>query len=212
MSDLYHFYDLYTTRKYVEQFSNGVTIYSFYLHQVPNSKSPPIESTIYQVMKEASLLYCLPTTPFQPFFQSGALSLQEAIYGYIGWIFCQHFLNRLGSEYTALASIVNLSNVRHVEVLSKIKKRLRSDTFTRDYILDIIKLYPELIKLLYNNFAIIHHVSGASSELQPSLSVLRIQNTVVLSEAQLREKIKKTVQNSHELMVLYGSTRFSNLS
>lgn len=57
-----------------EQFSNGVTICSLYLNQLPNSKSPPIDHSIFQVMKEASLLYCLPTTPLQSFFQTGILS------------------------------------------------------------------------------------------------------------------------------------------
>src|SRR2546423_339183 len=81
----------------LEQFSNGVTVMSLYLNPVPNSKSSPIEHSIHQVIKEASLIYCLPTTPFQNFFQSGKLSVQEAIYGYVGWIFAQHFLNRLGN-------------------------------------------------------------------------------------------------------------------
>lgn len=210
MSDLYHYYELYTTRKYVEQFSNGVTICSFYLNQVPNSKAAPIESSIFQVIKEASLIYCLPTTPLQSFFQSGQLSVQETIYGYVGWLFCQHFLNRLGSEYGSLTSIIDLNNTSHVEVLTKIKKRLRSDTFTREYILDIIKLYPELIKLLYNHFAIVHHVSGQTQTLGPSLSVVRLQNTPVMTEEQLKQTIKKTVQNAHELMVLETNQIFES--
>jgi glutamate dehydrogenase len=107
----------------------------------------------------------LPTTPFQPFFKRGQLSVQEAVYGYTGWIFCQHFLNRLGSEYTSLTSVVDISNVAHAEVLSKIKKRLRSDTFTREYILDIITLYPGLIKHCYNHFALTHHVSSPAVNL-----------------------------------------------
>jgi len=74
MSDLYHFYDLYSTRKYVENFSNGITIFCLYLNQVPGSKGPPIEHTIFQVMKEASLIHCLPVTPFQSYFQTGKLS------------------------------------------------------------------------------------------------------------------------------------------
>jgi glutamate dehydrogenase len=58
----------------IEQFSNGVTIMSLYLNPVGNPKSPPIEHSIHQVIKEASLLYCLPTTPLQSFFQTGKLS------------------------------------------------------------------------------------------------------------------------------------------
>lgn len=74
LSDLYHYYDLYSTRKYVEQFSNGVTIISLYLNPVGSTSSPPIEHSIHQVIKEASLLYCLPSTPLQTFFQTGKLS------------------------------------------------------------------------------------------------------------------------------------------
>ncbi|RKP25932.1 hypothetical protein SYNPS1DRAFT_14937, partial [Syncephalis pseudoplumigaleata] len=138
MSDLYHYYDLYSSRKYVEQFSNGVTIMCLYLNPLANSRSPPIEHSIYQVMKEASLIYCLPTTPLQSFFQTKVLSVQESIYGYVCWIFCQHFLNRLGNEYSTLAGIMDANNSTHLEVLTKLKKRLRSDTFTREYVLDII--------------------------------------------------------------------------
>ncbi|KAL7752816.1 NAD-dependent glutamate dehydrogenase [Sorochytrium milnesiophthora] len=200
MSDLYHYYDLFSTRKYVEQFSNGVTIMSIYLNPLPSSKAPPIEQTIYQVIKEASLIYCLPTTPLQQFFQTNKLAVQESIYGYVGWIFCQHFLNRLGSEYATLSTILDQNNAAHVEVLTKMKKRLRQDTFTREYILDIIKLYPDLLKALYVNFAMVHYV-GQESSLRPSLSYQRIRNDPVLSDEELLAKIKKTVANPHEQLV-----------
>lgn len=201
MSDLYHYYDLYSTRKYVEQFSNGVTIFNFYLAQIPNSQSPPIDISIHQVIKEASLIYCLPTTPLQSFFQVGKLSVQETIYGYVGWIFAQHFLNRLGNEYVALNSLLDSQNTSHQEVLAKIKKRLRTDTFTREYILDIIKMYPDLIKLCYIHFAMVHYINPGANDLKPSLSYQRLQTVPVLSDAELLDKIKKTVANNHEFMV-----------
>jgi glutamate dehydrogenase len=132
---------------------------SLYLNPLPNSSSAPIEHTIHQVIKEASLIYCLPTTPLQYFFQTGKLSVQEAIYGHVGWLFAQHFLNRLGNEYVSLASILDKDNPVHVGVLTKIKRKLRTDTFTREYLLDIIKMYPELIHLLYINFAMTHYIN-----------------------------------------------------
>lgn len=139
-----------------------------YLNPMQNSAAPPIEHSIQQVIKEASLLYCLPTTPFQPLFQSGTLSVQETMYGYTCWIFCQHFLNRLGSEYSSLAAALDPNNATHQEVLTKMKKRLRQDTFTREYILDIIKMYPSLIKLLYVNFAMTHYIQPSGSGLKYS--------------------------------------------
>ncbi|KAJ3021767.1 NAD-dependent glutamate dehydrogenase [Thoreauomyces humboldtii] len=209
ISDLYHYYELYSTRKYVEHFSNGVTIHCMYLDQTPGSKAPPIEASIWQVMKEASLMYCLPSTPFQTFFQTGQLSVQETVYGYVGWIFCQHFLNRLGNEFVALSSALDLNNNLHVEVLQKIKKKLRSDTFTREYILDIVKLYPELLKLLYTNFAMMHYINPPHDDMKISLSYQRLQTTPVLTEEELHDKIKKTVSNPHELMIFESYLRFN---
>ena len=66
----------------IEQFSNGVTIISLYLNPLPGANAPPIEHSIFQVMKEASLLYCLPDNPF--FYAgkgpSGDHAVQEATY------------------------------------------------------------------------------------------------------------------------------------
>jgi glutamate dehydrogenase len=100
LSDLYHYYGLTSSRKYVEQFANGITIISIYLKpisgQTLNTKFPPIEQSIHQIAKEISLLYCIPQNKFQFLFASGRLSLQETIYGHCVWVFVQHFLNRLG--------------------------------------------------------------------------------------------------------------------
>lgn len=55
-----------------------------YLNPLPNAKAIPIEHSIYQVMKETSLLYCLPKNPLQQFFMTNKLSVQETVYGYVG--------------------------------------------------------------------------------------------------------------------------------
>ncbi|GAA5803768.1 Glutamate/Leucine/Phenylalanine/Valine dehydrogenase-domain-containing protein [Helicostylum pulchrum] len=209
VSDLYHYYDLYSTRKYVEQFSNGVTIIGLYLHPVPQSKAAPIEHSIYQVMKEASLLYCLPKTPLQEDFKANKLSVQEMVYGYVGWIFAQHFLNRLGKEYLSLTSILDRANPVHEEVLSKLKKRLRQDTFTREYILDIMKRYPDLLKVLYANFATTHYVNQREASLQPTMSYQRLTNMEILSVAEISKKIKATTINAHEQLVFESFLTFN---
>ena len=65
---------------YQEQFSNGVTIISLYLNPLPNTNAPPIENSIFQVMKEASLLFCLPDNPYFLPKISGSHAVQEATY------------------------------------------------------------------------------------------------------------------------------------
>lgn len=71
------------TRSYlvsIEQFANGITIISIYLNPLPNSSAPPIENSIYQVMKEASLLFCLPDNPFFLPKSAESHAVQEATY------------------------------------------------------------------------------------------------------------------------------------
>lgn len=192
-----------------EQFSNGVTIMGFYLNPLPGAKTLPIERSIYQVMKETSLLYCLPTTPLQEFFKTNQLSVQETVYGYVCWIFAQHFLNRLGKEYLSLTNLLDKSNPIHEEVLTKMKKRLRQDTFTREYILDIIKQYPELIKLLYANFATVHYVNQREASIQPTISYQRLTTVENLTTEQLSKKIKSVTSNAHEQLVFESFLTFN---
>jgi glutamate dehydrogenase len=43
-----------------------------------------------------------------------------------------------------------------MEVLNKIKTRFREETFTRDNIREVILSHPELVRMLYINFAMTH--------------------------------------------------------
>lgn len=215
LSDLYHYYGLTTSRKYVEQFSNGYTTMSLYLRQLPgaaSAKHPPIEASIHQIIKEISLLYCIPQNKFQPHFASAKLSLQETIYAHCVWVYVSHFLNRLGNEYTALASILDPArNSAHAELLSKLKRRLRRETFTADYILEIINQYPELVHKLYLSFANTHYVQtrGDQDDFLPTLSFLRIKVDKPMSDEELSDTINRTVVNDHHQVVMNAFRTFN---
>lgn len=64
-----------------------------------------------------------------------------------GWIFAQHFCNRLGPAYLALKNVLDDANPLHAEVLNNIKKRFREETFTRQGISETILAYPDLVRL-----------------------------------------------------------------
>ena len=216
LSDLYHYYGVTSSRKYVEQFSNGITIMSLYLrpspYSIPGAAHPPIEASIHQIMKEVSLLYCIPQNKFQGHFAVGRLSLQETIYAHCVWVFVGHFLNRLGSEYTSLASILDPNNSVHAEMLSKIKRRLRTETFTAEYILEIINKYPDLIRSLYLTFANTHYVQtrGEQDDFIPTLSYLRLKTDRVLTDDELKVLISKNVANEHDEMVMTAFRVFNS--
>ena len=63
-----------------------------------------------------------------------------------GWIFAQHFCNRLGAAYLALKGVLDESDPNHAEVLNTIKVRFREETFTRQSILEVILANPELVR------------------------------------------------------------------
>lgn len=186
-----------------------MTIIGLYLNPLPQANVVPIEHSIHQVMKETSLLYCLPNSPLQYYFQTNQLSVQETVYGYVGWIFAQHFLNRLGKEYLSLNNILDTKNPVHEEVLTKMKKRLRQDTFTREYILDIIKRYPDLIKLLYANFAKTHYVNQREASMTPTISYQRLTTVEDLTDEQLIHKINTLTSNAHERLVFEAFMSFN---
>ncbi|KAF2402216.1 NAD-specific glutamate dehydrogenase-like protein [Trichodelitschia bisporula] len=208
LSDLYHYYGLTSSRKYVEQFANGYTVMSVYLKPAPGIKTSPrfpsIESSIHQIVKEISLLYCIPQNKLQAHFATGRLSLQETIYAHCVWVFVSHFLNRLGNEYNALTSILESGNSVHAELLSKLKRRLRNETFTSDYILEIINQYPDLIHSLYLTFANAHYVQtrGEMDDFLPTLSYLRIQVDRILDDTEIQALISKTAINEHHELVM----------
>jgi glutamate dehydrogenase len=209
LSDLYHYYGVTSSRKYVEQFANGITVMSIYLKPAFNldGKFPSIEQSIHQITKEISLLYCLPHNKLHAQFATGDLSLQEAVYGHCVWVFVQHFLNRLGSEYASLSQALDPKNQAHQALLSKLKRRLRTETFTPDYILEIIQSYPSLVRALYASFASVHLSVGPEFErhfIAPTPAV------EVMSDVRLKDLITKAVANEHEEMVMTAFRVFNN--
>lgn len=224
LSHLYHYYGLHSTRKYVEQFSNGVTVISIYL--VPTQfrqtastleelkalkKYPPIDHSIHQVTKEASLLYCIPQNNFQKLFAQGELSLQESIYAHSVFIFVTHFLNRLGNEYATLLHLLDSNNTAHLEVLENLKRRLRQETFTRAYIDEIMHSQIDLLRQLYLQFANVHYVQsrGEGNNFLPTLSYQRIQTAKVYPIDELKGLIRRECTNEHQVTVFEAILEFN---
>lgn len=218
LSDLYHYYGCTSARKYVEQFSNGVTVMSIYLRPLPilakvnrMPRYPPIDDSIQQIMKEVSLLYCIPQNMFQQHFIKGELSLQETIYAHSVCLFIAHFLNRLGPEYSTLTTLLDKNNSAHAETLSKLKRRLRQETFTADYIYEIINEHPDLIRSLYLSFANAHYVQtrGEQDNFLPTLSYQRLQMARVLTTEELTAKIGRAVANENQEKVMLQFITFN---
>lgn len=152
------------------------------------------------------------------------LSVQECVYAHCAWVFVGHFLNRLGtsllplsnkpgSEYTSLSSILDSDNTNHQEILSKLKKRLRDETFTRQYIYEIMTQYPSLLKLLYLNFAWTHYIPAEVSsphDIGPTLSFQRLQTDRRSTEQEILTEIQKQTNSADHALVMSSVMVFNN--
>ncbi|MBN1223885.1 MAG: NAD-glutamate dehydrogenase [Candidatus Aminicenantes bacterium] len=96
VSDVIDSHGLVSNRKYVEQFANGKTVYSFYLDAIRDDK------LIQNLVEDISLVYVIPESPLSELFREGKLSAQETVFGVSAWSFAHQFLSEYNDEYLKL--------------------------------------------------------------------------------------------------------------
>eukprot|EP01113_Clastostelium_recurvatum_P036530 TRINITY_DN521_c0_g2_i3.p1 TRINITY_DN521_c0_g2~~TRINITY_DN521_c0_g2_i3.p1 ORF type:complete len:1046 (+),score=339.58 TRINITY_DN521_c0_g2_i3:67-3138(+) len=195
ITDLYHFHQMHSTNKYVEQFSNGITIFSVYLRSIEGAAGN-FEQRVRNLAEHVSLVYVLPRTSLTPLFQAHTLSAQEVAFAYVGWKFAYTFLNRYSTEYAALASALGDDPAKQA-LLAQLKTRLVKDTFTEARVLEAVKNNTDLIKELYADFASIHIGEKATQKFDKA------------HNADLATKIKRTVLNELDCQVLTAILNFN---
>jgi glutamate dehydrogenase len=150
LTNLYHSFNYFSPRKYIEQFSNGVTVFNFQLYP----RQPQFTMTAQQkkqIVEETSLIYILPRTSISPLFNDGILTAKEYAYAYAGWKFVFHFLSRQSAEFAEL-SLALKNDPTSAKLLASIKNVVRKETFNEGRIMESIFQYPHMIKELYKDF------------------------------------------------------------
>jgi len=74
------------------------------------------------------------------------------------------------SSRAALIAVLDETKPGHEQVLNKIKTRFREETFTRESIREVIQAHPELVRMLYINFAMTH--CKLTNPLRPELQLI----------------------------------------
>lgn len=69
--------------------------------------------------------------------------------------------------------------------------------------------YPDLIRLLYIQFAMTHYIQAQGAQLMPTLSYQRLHTQQVLSEEELGARVKRAAANTHDLEVLQSFLIFN---
>lgn len=163
LSDLYHYYDLYSTRKFVTPYSNGLVVINLSLARAGNKRDIlSVGSVLPQILRDISLLFPIPDSPVHRLFRESKLSIQECVFSYCGGIFVQHFFNRLGREYEELKSFLDPQNVHHMATLENIRQKLRASTMREKHVWDVLLMYPRVLKEIYVYFSQ-HHLASQSA-------------------------------------------------
>ena len=83
LADVYRAHGLFSSRKYVEYFSNGIVVHGFYLQQLDNPcrGCGTFEERIKDCVTDASMHFVLPRTSLTPMLRNDLLSPQEVSYG-----------------------------------------------------------------------------------------------------------------------------------
>lgn len=184
VSSLLNYYQLKHSKLYVDTFSNDVSIISIYLDKTQQDHDilKELRLSLLQVEREASLLYAIPHNSFKDLYNTRVFSPQEAIYTHIGAIFINHFINRLGSSYDSLIKQLNVKadDTLLNELLANLKRKLRTETYTQQMIIDVLHKYKEIVSKLYKSFAQAHYPQKTSAtgsggqKLQMTLSYQRL--------------------------------------
>jgi glutamate dehydrogenase len=148
LSDLYHYYDLYSTSKYVTPYEGGIVIINLVLSRAGNKRDvTSVGAVLPQLLRDISLLFPIPDSPLHRLFRESKLSIQEVVFSYCGGVFAQHFFNRLGTEYEALKSFLDPADVNQMAVLENLRQKLRASTMREKHVWDVLLSHPHVLKV-----------------------------------------------------------------
>lgn len=189
-SQLLKFYDITFSKVHIESYTNDLLLFSFYFNREDNEHISDLMTTLNQILKETSLIYCLPLA--HDAFAKKAdesdedknfrLSPQESSYFNIASTFIYHFIDRLsftnnGSDI--LAENKNASNSHIADILTSYQQILKQQCFSELLIENVLNKYKKLVVKLFKNFALKHYPKDQNdSGLNLTISYQRLVNGI----------------------------------
>ncbi|KAK7196070.1 glutamate dehydrogenase [Novymonas esmeraldas] len=128
-------------------FSNGVQMYHFEI----------CGATVAQIEERASLVGLLPNRPFNAMtrlHEAGALSCEETVFIDAAVIFAMYFTpSPTTDDYRHLKAILT-KEPNGVNRLNNLRTSLTQEVMSERYTGSVIALYPEFVKLIYEDFSL----------------------------------------------------------
>jgi glutamate dehydrogenase len=212
ITDLYHYHKFYSTKKFVEQFANGVTIMSAYLR--PNllrmgseASEADVERIFSSIVSDLNTLVMIPRNSLTPLYQDGVLNPKQTVFGYVCWKFAHQFLSKYQKEYVSILRSVQKFDPTQIGHLLKLKKNLRKDMFTEDRVFETISQYPELVKMLYSDFD--ERFNPANSTRQEFQKKAGSEETKDPDMGKIEAWINRNVKSEFDILILAAMVNFN---
>ena len=167
-----------------------------------SSVGPTMADRIRDLHRDVALHFCLPRTSITPLLSAGVLSAQEAAYSYCAWKFSFHFISRMSEELAGLTKLVKESaGVRTNEalaLLSKLRKSVQTHSFTEAQILDAIYRFPDVVSVLFDDFAARCKPDASANGGAPESPV-----GTPMPRSEMVAYLKKTVKGSEDDLAVF---------
>jgi len=183
VSDVINSLGLVSNRKYVEQFANGKTVFSFYLNEIRDDK------LIQNLIEDISLVYVIPECPLSELFRAGKLSAQETVFGVSAWSFAHQFLSEYNDEYLRLRDHLK-DSPELLGILRTLKTQLAKTAYDESKVWDSLVGNHEWLKKAYalfdakfNPYAKKHDIQAAMEKLKQEITrsmSVEIEQTIFL--------------------------------
>ncbi|KAL6930010.1 hypothetical protein ACO0SA_001417 [Hanseniaspora valbyensis] len=219
-NQLLDYYKIKTHKVHLETYSEGLLLFSFYFTQSDNESKTNLETTLAQILKETSLIYCLPIVQDIAGSSSSStdsnfvLSPQEKSYFKIASCFVYHFIDRLAFHNNG-ADLIAHSTPQVSDVLTTYQQILKQQSFSEQLIANVLSKYKKLVVKLFKTFALTHYPKELQTEsiLQQTLSYQRILTGIepFHSDEEFDEFLKANVDDqSPDYLILQSLKTFND--
>lgn len=167
VSDVINSHSLVSTRKYIEQFANGKTVYAFYLENIKDEK------LIQDLVEDISLVYVVPESPLSHLFREGKLNAQETAFGVSAWSFTHQFLTEYTEEYLKLVNALK-DSPELLGIIRNLKTRLAKFAYDEDRVWDTFVDCHAYVKKAFQLFDKKHNPSSKSRTIAEDRAELKL--------------------------------------
>jgi len=178
-------YRSHINREYVEPFSDGTIIFSFYLDRLKE------EIELDRLFQDISMAAILHPGPLAELFYSGEFSAEETMYAVAATNFAHQFLTSYTEEYVMLARALK-EKPELLGLLSVFKTHLAKDTYHKNRVEGVILEYREIARELFRDF-FNRLFPGLDQEDRSDLHLDRAQNMI---EGEVSSEIARHILES----------------